>query len=177
MMKKNLLVVIDFQNDFVDGALGFPKAQAIDKKIASKINDYRSKGYDVLFTYDTHYENYLETQEGKKLPVPHCIYGTFGHDIYGLTKATMKDEDKKIIKTVFGSKELGFYLEQNKYEKIEFVGVVTNICVISNVVIARTFSQESAIVVDCSCVASNDDSLNNKCLDVLESLQVELLNR
>ena len=94
-----------------------------------------------------------------------------------MTRNQVKEEDIKIYKDVFGSKELGLYLGNNFYSEIEFVGVVTNICVISNAVIARTFSKESKIIVDYSCVASNDDSLNEKCIDILESLQVEIINK
>jgi len=176
-MEKKLLVVVDFQNDFVTGSLGFKKAKQIDEKIAFKIKKYRENNYDILFTFDTHNNDYLYTQEGIILPVEHCIIGTEGHDIYGMTRNQVKEEDIKIYKDVFGSKELGLYLGNNFYSEIEFVGVVTNICVISNAVIARTFSKESKIIVDYSCVASNDDSLNEKCIDILESLQVEIINK
>ena len=172
-----LLVVVDFQNDFVDGALGFPKAKELEDKIADKIMKYRENKDDVLFTFDTHFDNYLETQEGVKLPVKHCLKGSEGHKLYGKINDLVTKKDKKIEKEVFGSSELGLYLKKKKYSEIEFVGLVSNICVISNCVIARTFSKESKIIVDAKCTSSFDESLNEKCLDILEGLQVEVINR
>ena len=172
-----LLVVVDFQNDFVDGALGFEDAKILDEKIASKIDKYHSESNDVVFTFDTHYADYLKTQEGMLLPVPHCIKGTDGHKLYGKTATKLQANDLIIEKEVFGSKELGLYLETKNYQTIEFVGLVSNICVISNAVIARTFSKESKIIVDASCTSCFDKELNQKTLDVMEGLQIEVINR
>ena len=95
------LFVIDYQNDFVDGALGFPGAEKLDEKIAAKVRQY-GKGH-VLFTRDTHFENYMDTREGKNLPVPHCIKGSFGWEVYGETaKALREVEAPAIDKLVFG---------------------------------------------------------------------------
>ena len=172
-----LLVVVDFQNDFVDGALGFDDAKILDEKIASKIDKYHSESNDVVFTFDTHYADYLKTQEGMLLPVPHCIKGTDGHKLYGKTATKLQANDLIIEKEVFGSKELGLYLETKNYQTIEFVGLVSNICVISNAIIARTFSKESKIIVDASCTSCFDKELNQKTLDVMEGLQIEVINR
>ena len=172
-----LLIVVDFQNDFVSGSLGFEKAKTLDEKIALKIDKYHKQGNDVIFTFDTHYDNYLETLEGKKLPVSHCIKGTDGHKLYGLTASKISEDDKVIEKEVFGSMELGLYLKDHFYEEIELVGLVSNICVISNAIVARTFSKESKIIVDASCTSCFDEGLNQKALDVMEGLQIEVINR
>ena len=155
-----LLIVVDFQNDFVSGSLGFEKAKELDKNIASKIDKYHQEGNDVIFTFDTHYENYLETLEGNKLPVPHCIKGTDGHKLYGEVALKITSNDKIIEKEVFGSMELGLFLQEHFYDEIELVGLVSNICVISNAVVARTFSKESKIIVDASCTSCFDEELN-----------------
>lgn len=172
-----LLVVVDYQKDFVDGALGFKDANLLDERIARKIDLYHQNNDDVIFTFDTHYENYLQTEEGKNLPVKHCIKGTVGHELFGITKSKMTKKDRIIKKEIFGSKELGKILEKKFYNEIEFVGLVSNICVISNAVIARTFSKESVIIVDALCTDSFDKELNEKCFDVMEGLQIKVINR
>lgn len=174
---KKLLLVIDYQKDFVDGSLGFEKAKHIDSNIANKIDEYRKENNDVIFTFDTHYEDYLNTMEGKLLPIPHCIKGSEGHKLYGLTAKKLLPSDLIFEKEVFGSKELGKYLENNFYDEIELVGIVSNICVISNAIIARSFSKESKIIVDANCVASMDDEMNKKVLDVMEGLQISVINK
>ncbi len=171
-MKMKLLIVVDYQNDFVDGSLGFPKAKEIDQLIAQKIEHYHNNHDDVIFTLDTHYDYYLSTQEGKNLPIKHCLKGSKGHELYGITSKKILPTDKVIEKEVFGSMELGLYLKDNFYEEIEIVGLVSNICVISNAIIARTFSKESKIIVDSNCTASFDEKLNQETLDVLKGLQV-----
>jgi nicotinamidase-related amidase len=174
---KKLLVVVDYQNDFVDGSLGFPKAKLLENKIAEKINTYREDDDEVVFTFDTHEENYLETQEGKNLPVPHCIRLTAGWELYGSIADSVQKDDKCFCKPCFGSKEFFEYLSKNEYSQIELVGVVTNICVISNAVLAKTALPEVPVVIDASCTASNDVTLHEKALDVLQSMQFQIINR
>ena len=174
---KKLLIVVDYQIDFVDGALGFEGAEKLDERIADKINSYRSQGWDIAYTFDTHEENYLSTQEGKNLPVEHCIKGGEGHKLYGLTADTIKDTDKVFYKPTFGSGELYEYLKDTDYEQIELVGLVSNICVISNAVIAKTALPEAVITVDASCTDSFDKELNEKVLDVMAGLQMNVVNR
>ncbi len=171
---KKLLIVVDYQNDFVSGALGFPGAREIEDAVCEKIRAYQSAGDDVVCTLDTHEENYLETQEGKKLPVPHCLYGTEGWRLYGKAAALLED-CPKFEKSVFGSAALFDYLRKIPYESIELCGVVSNICVLSNAVLARTAQPETEILVDPACVASSDSSLNEAALAVLAGLQVTLL--
>lgn len=171
---KKCLIVVDYQNDFVCGSLGFKKAQELDKRIAEKINAYHRNGDDVLFTFDTHHEDYLSTREGRYLPVRHCVRETEGHKLYGETAECFTFYDKCFYKTTFGSDDLYRYLKENPYSAIELVGVVTNICVISNAVLAKTAQPETDICVDADCVASNDDALNEAALKVMQSLQIDI---
>lgn len=174
---KRLLIVVDYQNDFVTGSLGFKKAVSLENNILDKINTYRKNNDDIVFTLDTHSNDYLNTQEGKNLPVSHCIDGTQGAKLYGKVNDIVTDNDQLIKKGTFGASGLADYLKDKQYDVIELVGVVSNICVISNAVIAKTYNTEASIIVDASCVASFDDSLNQKALDVMEGLQMKIINR
>ena len=172
---KKLLVVVDYQNDFVNGSLGFPGAEALEETICEKIRAYQKDGNDVVCTLDTHGEDYSETQEGHKLPIPHCLRGTQGWELYGKTAELLKD-CRKFEKPVFGSAGLFEFLRETPYSSIELCGLVSNICVISNAVLARTAQPEAEIVVDAACTASNDPALNEAVLRVLEGLQVTVLH-
>lgn len=170
-----LLAVIDFQNDFVNGSLGFEKAKDLDEKIASRIDEARSDGYDILFTLDSHDDTYLESPEGKKLPVEHCIRGSEGHKLYGKTASRRKDDDKIIEKPTFGSIELAEYLRDKKYYEIELCGLVSDICVLSNAVLAKTFSPNSKVSVIKDLTSTADDKKQEAALSILESIQVDLV--
>ena len=172
---KKLLVVVDYQNDFVNGSLGFPGAEALEETICEKIRAYQKAGNDVVCTLDTHGEDYSETQEGHKLPIPHCLRGTQGWELYGKTAELLKD-CRKFEKPVFGSAGLFEFLRETPYSSIELCGLVSNICVVSNAVLARTAQPEAEIVVDAACTASNDPALNEAVLRVLEGLQVTVLH-
>jgi nicotinamidase-related amidase len=172
---KKCLIVVDYQNDFVTGPLGFAAAEALDANIAAKIGRCRQNGDEIIFTLDTHGENYMETQEGRNLPVPHCIAGTEGHGLFGETARLAKDGDKRFVKDTFGSGGLYEYLKNREYESIELCGVVSNICVISNAVLAKTALPEVPIIVDSACTASNDPALNQAALDVMAGLQIDIL--
>ena len=174
---KRCLIVVDYQNDFVTGTLGFPEAVALEDGIVQKIQAYREAGDEVMFTFDTHTQEYLLSREGRRLPVPHCIGGTEGHKLYGAVGDQVSEDDWCFIKYTFGSDALYDFLRQNKFLSIELVGVVTNICVISNAVLARTAQPETDVYVDASCCASNDPALGEKALDVMESLHIDVLNR
>jgi nicotinamidase-related amidase len=167
--------VVDFQNDFVTGSLGFPEAQPLDRRIAEKIARCRENGGDVIFTFDTHGDDYPETQEGKNLPVPHCIAGTEGHMLYGAVGGLALDADLRFQKNAFGSDALYRHLKDEPYESIELAGLVSNICVISNAVLAKTAQPETPIIVDAGCVASNDSRLNQAALDVMACLQIRII--
>ncbi len=172
---KKCLIVVDYQNDFVSGTLGFEKAIALDSLIAKKIEDYRNNGDEIIFTFDTHTEDYLSSYEGKYLPIPHCVENTNGHKLYGKVAKAQQPYDKCFHKTTFGSSELFDYLRQNQYESIELCGVVTNICVISNAVLAKTAQPEIDIIVNSAYVASNDDKLNDAAIEVMKSFQVKII--
>jgi nicotinamidase-related amidase len=171
------LIVVDYQNDFVSGPLGFPGAESPDSLIAEKIQKYRARGDAIVFTFDTHGADYLKTQEGKNLAVPHCIEGTVGHDLYGETAKLRQDGDKCFYKRTFGSGELYEYLKVTPFERIELVGLVSNICVISNAVLAKTAQPETPIVVDADCTAGHDPKLHKAALDVMKGLQIRVARK
>lgn len=169
---KKLLIVVDFQNDFVCGALGFPNAAALDEKICQKIDEYKND--EIVYTLDTHDENYLSTQEGRLLPISHCIKGSAGHELYGKAKEKLAGT-RFFEKSTFASLELGEYLKNKRYSSIELVGLVSNICVLSNAVIARAACPETEIIVDGNLTSSSDRELHAKALDVMRGLQITVL--
>ena len=146
-----LLIVVDMQNYFIDAALGTKEAVAIVPAVAEKIAEYREAGNQVIFTRDTHQKNYMETQEGKNLPVMHCIEGTDGWQI---SKELEVGDSKIFNKPSFGSMELADYVASlNDIEEIELIGLCTGICVISNAFILKAKLPEVKITVDSSCCA------------------------
>ncbi len=174
---KKLLIVVDYQRDFVDGSLGFPGAERYDSVISEKIAAYRRNGNSVVFTLDTHTEHYLTTQEGKNLPVAHCIRNEEGWKLFGKTGESARSDDLFFEKDTFGSASLFDWLRANPFDTIELCGLVSNICVLSNAVIAKTAQPEALIIVDAAATGSFDPSLSEKTLDILEGLQVTVLNR
>lgn len=175
---KKLLVVVDYQNDFINGSLGFSGAEELDARIAKKVKQYhKDKEATVIYTQDTHKKNYLKTQEGKKLPVPHCIRDTEGWEVYGMTRDACGDRDLVIEKPTFGSMELMEIAEEEQFEQVELVGLVSNICVLTNAVLLKTALPEAEIIVDASCTACADSAMNEKALDIMEGLQITVTNR
>lgn len=170
---KKLLIVVDYQHDFIDGTLGFPTASSIYPYINKLIHDYQVSGQDIVFTRDTHLENYLMTEEGKNLPIAHCIKATKGHRFYHELES-LSETYPVFEKSTFGSSALLKYLESKDYEEITLVGLVTHICIISNAVIAKAGLPQAHIVVETKGVASFDAELEKKALDVLIGLHVEL---
>lgn len=173
------LFVIDYQNDFVDGALGFPGAEKLDARIAAKVRAY-GKGH-VLFTRDTHFENYLQTREGRDLPVVHCIKGSQGWEVYGETAMALAEvEAPGIDKLSFGmdvTDPATAAVLPERADEIELVGLVSNICVVSNAVVLQSRYPEATVIVDAACTDSFDKALHEKVLDVLAGLQVKVVNR
>jgi nicotinamidase-related amidase len=153
---KKLLVVVDMQNDFVTGVLGTPEAKDLRGKIKDYITSFEG---DVVFTRDTHKENYLETQEGSKLPVVHCVKGTPGWEIIPelWNLAEDRTRTRRIFdKPTFGSTELAEFIRDEEYEYVEFCGVCTGICVISNEMVLKAFCPEVKIATLqnlCACVS------------------------
>lgn len=169
------LVVVDYQVDFVDGALGFPGAEKLEPIILDKIADCRRSGGQVIFTLDTHGGNYPETSEGRKLPIPHCIKGTPGHALYGKVAGAVKPDDIVIEKPAFGSLELADLLKRLAPEEVELCGLVTDICVISNAVLAKAALPESRIVVDSSACAAADPQAHERALAVMRGVQIDVI--
>ena len=173
------LFVIDYQNDFVDGALGFPGAEKLDAGIAARVRAY-GPGH-VIFTRDTHFDNYLDTREGKLLPVVHCIKGTKGWELYGETAAACAEVKAPAIdKLVFGmdvTDPATAAVLPKSADEIELLGLVSNICVVSNACVLQARYPEARIIVDAALTASMDLCLHEKVLDVLEGFQVKVINR
>jgi nicotinamidase-related amidase len=174
---KKCLIVVDFQNDFIDGALGFDNAIDIKDAIIAKIKLYKEHNDDVIYTKDTHLDNYMETEEGQNLPVIHCVEGTHGHRIQEDVEKLIDATDKQFVKYTFPSLDLGTYLRDKDYTVIELVGLVSNICVISNAVIAKSALPNAHIIVDAAATKSFDPVLHEKALDVMEGLHIEVINR
>lgn len=171
---KRLLVVVDFQNDFVCGSLGFEKAKELEKVILEKINEYKND--DIIFTLDTHEDDYLNTIEGEHLPIKHCIKGTSGHEIYGKIKEISKNYPC-IEKETFASKELLHFIENKSftYESIEICGLVSDICVISNAIIAKAASPKSKILVDKKATSSANLKMQEMVFKVMQNLHIEVI--
>lgn len=174
---KKCLIVVDFQNDFINGSLGFPGAEALAPRIAAKIRQYRAEGGEVVFTLDTHGEDYLTTQEGRNLPFAHCVTGTPGHNLYGEVAELIREPDPKFYKNTFGSDGLYEFMKSNRYAEIELVGVVSNICVIANAILVKTAQPETPVIVDASCTASGDAALHSAALDVMTGMHIKIINK
>jgi nicotinamidase-related amidase len=173
----NYLIVIDMQKDFVDGALGSKEAAAIVPAVVEKI-----WGFDgaVLFTYDTHGADYLRTREGRKLPVPHCVEGTEGWRLHGeLEDLRFKIGGKAFTKTTFGSRELAAYLtlenEKKPIERVELVGLCTDVCVIANALLLQAFLPETEIAVDAACCAGATPESHARAIEAMRACQIEIL--
>ena len=174
---KKILVVIDYQNDFVNGALGFSGADALDRPIAEKIRAYGTG--NVFFTLDTHKDTYLETREGKNLPVIHCVAESYGWEVFGETKEALKE----VCAVGFTKESFGLLVTDeirkklpDSVDEIELVGLVSNICVLSNAVIFQTLYPNATITVDAALTKSFDDALHKATIKVLRGLQVNVIN-
>ena len=173
---KKLLIVVDMQNDFVDGALGSNEAVSIVPNVVKKIEDFDG---DIIVTYDTHSENYMDTQEGKHLPVPHCIKGTDGWELNIDVRHALDNKTYKAIeKPTFGSTELPEYIKAN-YDpdeiEIELVGLCTDICVVSNALLLKANFIETKVSVDASCCAGVTPESHNAALTTMKMCQVNVV--
>lgn len=168
-----VLVVVDMQNDFITGSLGTREAQNIVQAVAEKIRQRKSEGYEILVTLDTHGIDYLNTQEGRKLPVEHCIRGTDGWQLQN-DIATAVGDSRRYEKVAFGSKELIQDLVQMNPESIEFVGLCTDICVVSNVLGVKAWLPETPVCVDSRCCAGVTPQSHQAALETMASCQVEI---
>lgn len=179
MRVKKALVVVDFQKDFVDGALGFSGAAGLDAVIAAKVERAMEKGSRIVFTLDTHSPGYLDTNEGRHLPVVHCVEGTEGWSLYGKTADMAREAEKKgavfLKKGQFGSLELADLLKKGEFDEIEICGLVSNICVVSNALIAKAACPEARVVVDSNATSCFDPVANEAALNVMRSCQIEVV--
>ena len=172
---KQALVVIDMQNDFIDGSLGTTQAQQIVQNVISKIKSFTG---DLYYTRDTHAENYMDTLEGKKLPVMHCIKNTFGWEIQKDVWNAGADKNPIIIdKPTFGSTELAQLLHQKQYDSITLIGLCTDICVISNALNIKSLLWETPIAVDASCCAGVTPESHTQALNAMVMCQIDILNK
>lgn len=173
---KRILVVIDMQNDFIDGALGTKEAQEIVENVVSKIESYQ--GESVFATRDTHEENYMETSEGRHLPVPHCIKGSKGWEIRDEIAEALDKADAEIIdKPTFGSEILAerlYELSQKEELEIELVGLCTDICVVSNALLLKAKLPEAVIKADASCCAGVTPKSHEAALLTMQMCQIEI---
>lgn len=176
-MTKSVLIVVDMQQDFIDGALGSEEAVTIVEKVAEKVRAAEEEGVLVLFTRDTHGEDYMNTEEGKNLPVPHCIKHTEGWQVNG--KIPYPQEARSFDKLTFGSLDLGNFLKELAFppERVELVGLCTDICVLSNAVIAKAALPNAHIVVDAACCAGVTPASHDTALAAMKAIQVEVVNQ
>lgn len=165
---KKTLIVVDMQNDFIDGSLGTKEAQAIVGRVKRKIAEYRENGEEIIFTRDTHQEDYLDTPEGKKLPVKHCIYGTKGWEI---AKGLETPEAVYIDKPTFG----WVRWNERSFEEIELVGLCTDICVVSNALILKAMFPDVEITVDGSCCAGVTPKTHKEALETMKMCQIRVI--
>ena len=166
-----LLIVVDMQNDFIDGALGTPEALAIVPYVKEVIEGFDG---EVLFTRDTHFSDYMNTQEGHNLPVPHCIKDTHGWQIRAELDALRKTE--AVDKITFGSKELVALLADKEPESITMVGLCTDICVISNAMLIKAFYPEIPLIVDAGGCAGVTPESHKNALAAMKMCQIRVIN-
>ena len=174
---KKFLIVVDMQRDFVDGALGSPEAAAIVPNVVRKIEGFDG---EIVVTFDTHHENYMDTAEGKKLPVPHCIQGTPGWALDSAVAAALENRGYTAVeKPTFGSTALAGILRQMAGQEdfsMELVGLCTDICVVSNALLLKAHFPEKQIRVDASCCAGVTPKSHEAAIATMASCQIDILN-
>lgn len=173
---KQFLIVIDMQKDFVDGALGTKEAVAIVPKVAEKIKKFPGK---IFVTYDTHFEDYMETSEGRNLPVPHCIKDTTGWALDQTIADALQGKDyTPVEKPTFGSVDLPEFIEESAGDEedlcIELIGLCTDICVVSNALILKANFPEAEIMVDASCCAGVTPETHKAALQTMVCCQIHI---
>ena len=173
---RHILVVVDIQKDFVDGALGTPEAVAITTRAAEKISSFDG---DIFVTFDTHFENYMETAEGIKLPVPHCIKGTPGWELDSRIAAALSSKAfTRVEKLTFGATQLPQKIKERVGDEdfdITLIGLCTDICVVSNALILKANFPEKEIYVDASCCAGVTPDSHNAALTTMQMCQINIL--
>ncbi len=172
----DVLVVIDMQNDFISGSLKGRDTEKLLDKVVEKVNEFHG---EVIYTLDTHYEDYLKTKEGENLPIKHCIKGTWGHEIADELKETRSfEKSKKFEKNTFASIELGEYLkkldEKKGIDSIYFLGLVADICVVSNVLLVKGFLPEKNIYLYKDLTEGLTEEKKKSAIDVMESCHIKI---
>ena len=171
---RKVIVVVDMQNDFVDGSLGTAEAQAMLPRLVKKLSEERaSDAADFVFTMDTHPAEYLQTAEGKKLPVEHCIKGSPGWKIVPQLQPFAAAARAVVEKPTFGSAELPKLAAD--YDEIELIGLCTDICVISNALLLKAFYPEKQICVDAACCAGVTQESHKNALAAMKMCQIDIL--
>ena len=165
---KKTLIVVDMQNDFIDMALGTPEAVAILPAVKARIDAYAEAGHEILYTRDTHEENYLDTPEGKKLPVKHCIRGTRGWQI---AEGLYLDGCRIIDKPNFGWP----HWQEEALEDVELIGLCTDICVVSNALIIKAAFPEASVKVNSACCAGVTPESHTAALTTMKMCQIDIL--
>ena len=168
---RKILIVVDMQNDFVTGSLGTPESQAIVPRVAEKVKKCRDDGYNIFFTQDTHFDYYLDTLEGKYLPIKHCIAGTSGWDIIPEI-AEFTDGTRIVEKETFGFDDWDVYF--NYDHQFELIGLCTDICVVSNALILRAQFPNSEIIIHADCCAGTTPEKHAAALEVMKSCQIQV---
>ena len=172
-MAEKILIVVDMQKDFVNGSLGSKDAEAIVPAVVKKAKEFDG---DLIFTKDTHFENYMDTQEGKFLPVPHCIHSTKGWELIEPLEIIQKEKNYPVYKGTFGCTCLAADLQaahsKQEIASVEFIGVCTDICVVSNALLLKAYLPEVPVIVHASCCAGVTPQKHEAALETLRSCQI-----
>ena len=174
-LPKKVLVVVDMQNDFITGALRNENAIKIVDNVVNRVQEAVDNDEYIFFTRDTHLGDYLETLEGKNLPVPHCIEGTNGWKIIDELKPFLVYAEQVVDKYTFGSELLGQYIQYLDFSEIELVGVCTDICVISNAMLLKAHFPNKPITVNAKCCAGITDDSHYTALCAMETCQINIM--
>lgn len=169
---KKALVVVDFQNDFIDGALGFEKAKGLKERILKLLSEFKG---DVIFTFDTHNKDYLQSKEGKNLPILHCLKDSVGWQMPDEFSPFLQKATKIFEKNTFGSLDLALFLRQKQYEQIEFCGLVSHICVFHNIILAFNSALNTKLILHKNATASFDEKLEHHAFELLKAFWVEFI--
>ena len=176
-MTKNCLIVVDMQNDFISGALGTEEAQTIVAPACARIAACREEDWQIIATLDTHLDNYLNTQEGRRLPVPHCIRETWGWQLAAQIEEALGDAPR-VEKPTFGSVDLPERVEAlcgGAPERIELLGLCTDICVVSNALLLKAHFPETPVAVRASCCAGVTPKAHDAALQTMRSCQIDVV--
>ncbi len=175
LKEKSLLIIVDMQNDFIDGSLGFDKARTIIPAITNLISKFQNSNNEIIFTQDTHFKDYLQTTEGQNLPIIHCIKGTRGHEICDDLKPFISHY-KVFEKSGFGSLEIGNFIKNSDFKQIFLVGLVSDICVISNAIVAKSALQSGEIYVIKDATQSPNEQMREKTFEILQNLHINCID-